>query len=142
MVGGDAGMVTACGMSAYDPRRTTAVVLRAPGVPPHEVAAAIRLGADEARELVLAALPSSNLFATRFRTPLGDQFSNRIAAFCCLSEPTPKTFERSQASFQQQPIVLDASNEGVALAEAELFALLRVELLSCFYRSQGPNLAR
>ena len=32
MVGGDAGMVTACGISVYDPRRTTAVVLGAPGV--------------------------------------------------------------------------------------------------------------
>ncbi|HXS34121.1 MAG TPA: hypothetical protein VN758_10165 [Solirubrobacterales bacterium] len=66
-----------------------------------------------------------SLFATRFRTPLSNQFRNRIAAFCCLSESTPKTFERSQAGFQQQPIVLDASNEGVALTEAELFALPR-----------------
>jgi len=43
------------------------IVIRAPGVPEHELASAIRLGADEARELVLAALPSSTLFATRFR---------------------------------------------------------------------------
>ncbi|HEY0391748.1 MAG TPA: hypothetical protein VGC63_08570 [Solirubrobacterales bacterium] len=64
-----------------------------------------------------------SLFATRFPTPLSDQFLNRIATFCCLSEPTPKTFERSHAGFKQQPIVLDASNERVALPEAELFAL-------------------
>jgi hypothetical protein len=66
-----------------------------------------------------------SLFATRIGTTLSDQLSNRIAAFCRLSEPTPQAFERCQAGFQQQPIVLDASNEGVALAEAELFTLLR-----------------
>ena len=43
------------------------IVIRAPGVPSHEVTAAVRLGALEARELVLAALGDSPLFATRFR---------------------------------------------------------------------------
>jgi ATP-dependent Lhr-like helicase len=43
------------------------IVIRAPGVPSHELLAAIRLGADEARELVLRSLGESTLFETRFR---------------------------------------------------------------------------
>jgi len=62
------------------------------------------------------------LFPASFRPPLGDQFGDRIPTFCCLSEPTPEAFERRQPGFQQQPIVLDARDEGVALTEAELLA--------------------
>src|SRR5439155_9793549 len=43
------------------------IVIRAPFVPAHEVAAAIRLSSDEAQELVLSSLGASPLFASRFR---------------------------------------------------------------------------
>jgi hypothetical protein len=62
------------------------------------------------------------LFPASLRSPLGDQFSNWVAAFCCPLKPTPKAFERRQPGLHQQPVVLDASDEVVALTEAELFA--------------------
>ncbi len=60
-----------------------------------------------------------------FRPPLGDQLGHQITAFRSLPKSPPKAFKRGEASFHQQPVVLDADVEDVALAQAKLFAHLR-----------------
>lgn len=60
-----------------------------------------------------------------FRPPLGDQLGHQITACSSLSKSPPKAFKRGQAGFHQQPIVLDADAEDIALAEAKFFAHLR-----------------
>lgn len=54
-----------------------------------------------------------------FRSPLGDQLGHQITACCSLPKSPPKAFKRGEAGFPQQPVVLDADAEDVALAQAK-----------------------
>jgi len=56
------------------------------------------------------------LLTACFRSPLGDQLGHKITACCPLPKPPPKAFKCGQAGFHQQPIVLNADVEDIALA--------------------------